>query len=110
MFGEDGWQRVRRSFPPAARERAVDGGGGEGGGHDGSFAGYVPSLEKAAALRSGSLAHHENITAQADEKQVARAVLAEGGDPAERPRVGREILVPPRETRRRKGQIGRAHV
>ncbi len=58
-----------------------------------------PPLEKAAPPRSGSLAHHENIAAKADEEQIAGAVLAEGGDRVQCPRVGREILVAPRETR-----------
>src|SRR3546814_5479671 len=52
----------------------------------------MPPLGKAAVPRSGSLADHENVAAKADEEQIARAVLAEGRDLAQRPRVGREIL------------------
>src|SRR3546814_486088 len=66
----------------------------------------MPPLGKAAVPRSGSLADHENVAAKADEEQIARAVLAEGRDLAQRPRVGREILIPPRETRRREGLAG----
>src|SRR3546814_2482333 len=46
------------------------------------------------------------LAAKADEEQIAPAVLAEGRDLAQRPRVGREILIPPRETRRREGLAG----
>src|SRR3546814_12513041 len=66
----------------------------------------MPPLGKAAVPRSGSLAHHENVAAKADEEQIAPAVLAEGRDLDQRPRVGREILIPPRETRRREGRAG----
>src|SRR3546814_14920162 len=46
----------------------------------------MPPLGKAAVPRSGSLADHENVAAKADEEQIARAVLAEGRDLAQRDR------------------------
>src|SRR3546814_7443469 len=57
----------------------------------------MPPLGKAAVPRSGSLAHHENVAAKADEEQIAPAVLAEGRDLAQRPRVGRAFAPAGRE-------------